>query len=231
MRVLKKISLNLGVLVAAVAIVATSGAAVYAANNSNLSQQINTGTLSTDIMNASRVAVATPGVTMTAKNFSFDCQNAGNASTGTLGTNTERLYVTNPDGADNGWTLTIAATAATSRWQNTGATSFIDFNDPTTSGCADGADTDTTPGQLTLNPAAGTITTDCTSCTNTSVTAGTSGSFNQGTLDSITLINAAAASNDVWRGYLTGVGVSQVIPAETPADTYTLNLTLTATAS
>ena len=49
-------------------------------------------------------------------------------------------------------------------------------------------------------------------------------------LDSVTLLNAAAASDDIWRGYLTGVGMSQTIPAEQPADSYSVNMTLTAAA-
>jgi hypothetical protein len=221
-------------LAAVLAVLLVSGSGVaYAANNSTFSQVISTGTLSTDIMDASRVTVASPGVAMSGKSFSFDCQAGGSASTGTLGTVAQRMYVNNPDGADNGWTLTVAATGgATGRWANGGANTFMDFNDPTgsTAGCSDGADADTSVGQLGLDPSTGTLTTDCTSCTSTGVTLGSNASFNQGTTDSITLINAAAGSNDVWRGYLTGVTASQTIPAETPADSYTLNLTLTSTA-
>lgn len=209
-------------------------AVAFAASNSTFNQTVNTGTLSTDIMDASRVSVGSPSVAMSAKSFSFDCQAGGSASTGTFGTNTERIYVSNGDAADNGWTLTIAATGgATARWQNGGASQFMDFNDPTgsTAGCTDGGDADTTPGQLTLDPNAGTLTADCAACTTANVTKGSSTGFNQGTVDSVTILNAAAGSNDVWRGYLTGVGVSQTVPAETPADAYTLDLTLTVTAS
>lgn len=208
--------------------------AAFAASNSTFNQTVNTGTLSTDIMNASRVTVGSPSVSMSSKSFSFDCQAGGSASTGTFGSNTERIYVSNGDAADNGWTLTVAATGgATARWQNGGASQFMDFNDPTgsTAGCTDGGDADSTAGQLTLDPNAGTITTDCTSCTTTNVSKGSSSGFNQGSVDSVTILNAAAGSNDVWRGYVTGVGVSQTVPAETPADAYTLDLTLTVTAS
>ena len=208
-------------------------AAVFAASNSTFNQTINSGTLTTDIMDASRVTVASPSVSMTAKNFSFDCQAGGSASTGTFGSNTQRIYVSNGDAADNGWTLTIGATSgATARWQS-GASQFIDFNDPTgsTAGCTDGGDADSTPGQMTLDPSAGTLTADCGSCATTNVSKGSSASFNQGTTDSVTILNAAASSDDIWRGYLTGAGVSQTIPAETPANSYTIDLTLTATAS
>lgn len=204
-----------------------------AAPNSTFTQTIGTGTLVTDIMNATRVPVASPAVTMSAKSFSFDCQAGGTASTGTLGTNTERLYVSNGDASDTGFTLTVAATGgATTTWANGGATQTFDFNDPagSTAGCTDGADADSRPGQMTVNPTAGTITPDCGSCTTTGVSLGTSAGFNQGTLDSITLINAGATSSDIWRGYLTDAGISQTIPAEQVPDSYTLGLTLTATA-
>lgn len=208
-----------------------SGTAVFAAPNSTLTQTITAGVLSTDILDAARTPVAAPAVGMTSKPFAFDCQTGANASSGTLGTNTERLYLTNPSAANNGWTLTLAATAgATTTWSNAGATRKIDFNDATTGGCSDGADTDTSSGQMTLDPSVGTLTTDCTACTATGVTKGASSSFAEGTLDSLTLLSAAASSDDVWRGYLTGASVRQVIPGETQADSYTINLTLTATA-
>ena len=209
-------------------------AVAFAASNSTFNQTINAGTLTADIMDASRVSVGSPSVSMTAKNFSFNCQAGGSASTGTFGSNTERAYVSNGNAANNGWTLTVAATGgATARWQNGGATQFIDFNDPTgtTAGCSDGADADTTSGQMSLDPSVGTLTADCATCSTANVSKGSSASFNQGTVDSITLLNAAASSDDVWRGYLTGVGVTQTIPAETPANSYTLDLTLTVTAS
>lgn len=201
-----------------------------AANNSTFNQTINAGVLSTDILNASQATVASPSVSMTAKGFSFTCQSGGNASTGTFGSNSERIYVSNPDAADNGWTLTLAATSgATAVWTAGGNT--FDFNDSGSSGCSDGADADTKGGQLTVDPSAGTITTDCGSCTATNITKGSSTAFVQGTTDSITLLTAAAGSDDVWRGYLTGAGLSQTIPAETPAGSYSINMTLTATAS
>jgi hypothetical protein len=83
---------------------------------------------------------------------------------------------------------------------------------------------------MSINPAVGTLTTDCASCAATGVSLGSSASFDQGTTDSVTLVNAGSTSNDVWRGYLTGTTLSQTIPAEQTADSYTLNLTLTATA-
>lgn len=205
------------------ALVVVGGSNVYAANNSTFNQTINAGVLATDVLDASHVTVASPAVAMSAKSFSFDCQSGANASTGSFGSSSQRIYVTNPGGANSGWTLTAAATGGvTSTWANGGATQTFDFNSAAGSGC--------TNGQMSINPSAGTLTADCLTCTTTNVSKGSNASFVQGSTDSITLLNAAAASDDAWRGYLTGATVSQVIPAEQPADAYTLNMTLTSTA-
>jgi len=200
----------------------------YAANNANVTQTINSGTLVTDIRDASRVTVASPTFAMAGTTFSFNCQ----TTTGTIGSASQRLYVDNPGAANAGYTLTLAATAgATGLWNNTGVTQSFDFNDPTTAGCADGADADAKGGQLTVNPAASTFTADCSSCTVTGITKGASTAYSQGVVDSVTLLTAAAGSDDVGRWYLTGIGLSQTIPGEQPNDSYTINLTATVTAS
>lgn len=204
-----------------------TGGVVHATDSTDVTQTINAGTLTTDIRDASRVPVASPTFAMSATTFSFSCQ----SSTGTIGSNTQRLYVDNPDTADSGWTLSVAATdGANGLWENGGATNTFDYNDASSAGCTDGADTDTKAGQLTIDPSVGTLTTDCTSCATTSITKGSSSAFNQGTIDSITLLNAAAGSDDIGRWYLTGVSSSQTIPADQPVDNYSINLTITATA-
>ena len=218
-------------ILAAALMLAMSGGVLYAANTPNFTQSINAGTLATDILDATRVSVASPTVALSAKTFSFDCYSGGTASTGTLGTNTERVYVMNPDAADNGWTLAIAATSGATAVWDAGAATDYDFNDPGGSGCTDGAgDADAFGGQMTLNPNAGTLTADCLSCSTTNVTKGSSTAFDQGVTNSITMLNAAAASDDVWRGYLNGTTVSQTIPAEQATGSYSLGMTLTVTA-
>lgn len=205
---------------------------VSAASSSQFNQAINAGSLATDIKDASRVTVASPSVSLSAVTFPFTCLTGGSAPTGTFGTNTQRIYVENPGAANNGWTLTLAATSGpTTLWQNGGSTQNYDFNDPTTSGCADGGDADSRPGQLSVDPSVSTLTTDCTSCVTTNITKGSASAYSQAVTDSITLLNAAAASDDYGRWYLTGVNMSQTIPAEQPADSYNISLTLTVTAS
>lgn len=215
---------------ALITVLAFSVSSVGASNTPNFTQTINAGTLATDILDNTRASVASPAYAFGAKTFSFDCFSGGTASTATLGSNTQRIYVMNPDNADNGWTLTMAATGGTTTVWDAGAATDYDFNDAGGSGCTDGGDTDTFGGQLTVDANAGTLTADCGSCTTANVTKGSSTAYSEGVTDSVTLLSAAAGSDDIWRGYLTGATMSQTIPAEQVPGSYTLNMTLTATA-
>jgi len=66
----------------------------------------------------------------------------------------------------------------------------------------------------------------------TNITKGSSTAYNEGTTDSVTLLTAAALSDDIGDWTLQSVSISQTIPAEQPAATdYTINMVLTVTAS
>jgi hypothetical protein len=194
---------------------------------SNFTQTINPGTLTVDIVDASYVTVASPSVAMNAATFSFLCQTA----TGTFGTSTQVIYIKNPNAANNGWVVSLAASSPTAFWASAGTA--MDFNDPTTAGCTDGADADALKGQMTVDPSVGTLAVgQCLSCTTASITKGSSAAFNQGTLDSVTILTAAASSSDIGDWKLTGVAISQKIPAEQPAASdYSISLTLSIVAS
>lgn len=203
---------------------------VFASSTSNFTQTINAGSLSTDIVDAAYASVGSPTVAMTAATFSFSCQTA----TGTFGTATQQIYVSNPDAADGGWTLTVAASATTDVWDSAG-TDF-DFNEAGSAGCVDdGATTDADGlgGQMTVDPSGGTLAVgNCSSCAVTNITKGSSTAFVEGTTNSVTLLTAAAASSDIGDWTLQSVSISQKIPAEQPAATdYDINMVLTATAS
>jgi len=216
----------------AVALLIFSVASVYAANTPDLTQTISAGSLTTDIRDASRVPVGSPAVAFSGVTFSFDCLSGASRPSGTFGTGTERIYVDNPDAADDGWTLAFAATGgATEDWDDAGSNNY-DFNDPggAPAGCGDGGDADSEIGQLSVDPTTGSTTTDCGSCGTTGITLGSASAYNQGTVDSITLVNAAAGSDDIGRWYFTGLDLDQTIPAEQPPAAYTLNMTLTVTA-
>lgn len=216
-------------LVTAVVLTTTIGIGthVLASGTSEFGQTINAGSLSTDIVNSSYVTVGSPTVTMGAETFDFACQ----TSTGTFGAAEQLIYVSNPDAADGGWTLDLAASATTAVWDSAG-TDF-DFNDDTGSGCTDGADTDSLGGQMTVDPSVATLAVgQCSSCAVTNITKGSSTAFVEGTTDSVELLNAAAGSDDIGDWKLTGVSISQKIPAEQPAASdYTLSMVLSVTAS
>jgi hypothetical protein len=164
---------------------------------------------------------------MSAATFAFVCQ----TTTGTFGTATQNIYVKNPDAADNGWVVSLAAAAPTAFWASAGTN--MDFNDPSGSGCTDGADPDTLKGQMTVDPSVSTLTVGgCSICTTANISKGSSTAFNEGTLDSVTILTGAALSNDIGDWKLTGVAISQKIPAEQPAAVdYALPLTLSIVAS
>jgi len=226
-KLLGKLSI-ITVFVAVLVFTSTIGVGTYvlASGTSQFSQTINAGSLATDIVNATYATVASPAVTMNAVTFSFAYQTA----TGVFGSATQQIYVKNPDAADAGWTLTVAPATTTAYWDSAG-TDF-DFNDPTAS-AGDGADVDTLGGQMTVNPSAATLAVgQCNSCVVTNITKGASTAYSEGVTDSVTLLTAAALSNDIGDWTLQGVSISQTIPAEQPAASdYTLNMVLTVTAS
>lgn len=187
------------------------GAPAHAATsaNSTLSQNITAGALSTDIRDGSNAIVASPTFTLSSVTASTGAQ----TSTGSFGSSSQRISVDNPGGANNGWTLALNATApGTSKWTS-GANNYS-YNGTAAA------------GQLTVNPAAGTITPIIGSTTG--ITLGTSAAFSAST--PITLATAASTSDDIWNGYLTGIGLSQTIPAGQAIGTYTLPVTQTVTA-
>lgn len=177
--------------------------------NSKLSQTINPGVLSTDIRNSSNVVVNNPTFSMAAKTVSFSQQ----TSTGTFGDNQNRIYVENPGAANNGWTLTLnALQPGSGEWSSGSGTYKYNAN--------------ATTGQLTVNPSAGTITPVIGSGTGVLKNVATAFSGNS----PVRLMTASASADKVWAGYITGIGLTQAIPASQPAGTYTLPMVQTVTA-
>lgn len=185
------------------------------------------GTITTDIVDANYQSVPSPTMTMNTATFSFTCQTV----TGLFGTTSQQIYVNNNNGANNGWTLTLAAQATTNVWDSAGTD--YDFNDPNGSGCVDGADADPWGGQMTVDPSVATLAIgQCGNCSTNNISKGSSAAFNEGVTDSITLLIAATDSDDVGDWTLRGVSISQKIPAEQPAASdYSINMVLTVTAN
>ena len=125
----------------AVAMCTLFASVAYAANTATFSITIGAGTLSVDIVDASGTSVASPTVSFSGGSVSTGtCTRAGSSVTGMLGVSTAKIRVSNPDAADNGWNLTMAPSARTSTWSNSGATQTFDFNDPGNTGsegCSD----------------------------------------------------------------------------------------------
>lgn len=189
--------------------------AVYVASAAELGasqfvQAVANGVLSTDFRNASGALVATPTFSLTNAVASTTTQ----TTTGILGTDSQRLRVDNPGGADSGFSLTLVATTpGTGVWSS--GTNTYPYNGATAAA-----------GQLTINPSTATWT--AYSGTTTALSKGAQATFSGST--PITLVTASATLEDIWGGYCTGIGISQTIPASTPTGTYTLSMTQTVTA-
>jgi hypothetical protein len=184
------------------------------------------GVLAVDIVDATQTPVASPSYAMSPTSYLFTCD----PTTTTVGTTAQRIEVSNFT-ATASWSVSIAATAGNTATWNDGGTNNYDFNDPagTPAGCGDGGDTDSIAGQLTLDPSVGTSTPRA-GCTNTGISLGSSAGFNEATVDAITLISASSSAQLSCSWELTDVDATQRIPSDQASGTYTINLTLTATA-
>lgn len=183
-------------------------------------------TLSTSIVDSGGTVVPSPNFTMAATPAAFSCT----SSSGSLGTSSQRLRISNMR-ISSSWSTSIAPTGgSTARWTNTGATRSYDFNDATSSGCLDGADSDSVAGQLQVSPSGATITPE-TDCAATNITLGSNQSFSEGSVNTITLATAATGADTACYWDITNVGLTQSIPIEQDADTYQLNMTITTVAS
>lgn len=196
------------------------GANAMANNITTLTQVISqAGVRSVDIVDGTTgTPIANPSVTFSPVSFDWDAQ----TSTGTLGTSAETIRIYNPT-ATQVWTVSIAASATTATWSD-GATASYDFNDA--SGATDGTDADSVGGQLTVDPSSATLAGVTTKCTTGNLSLGSSDAFEEGSVDSIDLVNAASGSKKFCRWDLTDVDLSQEIPAEQDPGTYTIDMVL-----
>lgn len=177
---------------------------------STLSQTISNGSLSTDVRDGSNAIVGSPSFSMASRNISTSQQ----STTGTFGSGTQRISVDNPGGANNGFSLALNATVpGTGVWDD-GASHTYAYNGSAAT------------GQLSVDPSVSTWT--ALTGTIASITKGGSATFSGST--PITLATTSNALEDIWNGYVTGIGLTQTIPANTPAGTYTISMTQTVTA-
>lgn len=209
-------------LIPAISLAFLAGTAVYAASTPQFNQAIAEGAKSVDVVDGSGNSVASPAVSFSAANFSFSTQD----TTGTLGTAGEKIRALNPTSGVT-WTVNLAGNATTSTW--TTGSQYYDFNDP--GGYIDqvaGGDADSYGGQMTVNPSdAGAVLAGVSGCATTNVTKGTADSFVEGSVNSIDLMSAAAGASTFCRWDLTGVSLTQKVPAGQAAGSYSISMTLT----
>lgn len=213
----KRIASSLsGIAAAVIALTSLVATQVLANNQTQLAQSISEGIKSIDIVDGTGTTVASPGANFGALAFSFNTQ----TGTGTLGTASEKIRVSNPSSA-NTWTASIAGSSTTASW--TAGANHYDFND--TSSYTDGGDSDSYGGQLTVNPSVGTLA-GVSGCATSNVSLGSNNAFAEGTTDSITVASASAGAPAFCRWDITGVGLSQAVPAGQAAGSYTVSLAL-----
>ncbi|KKQ50966.1 MAG: hypothetical protein US70_C0026G0002 [Parcubacteria group bacterium GW2011_GWD2_38_11] len=212
----KKRTAKIGLISALVSFFAISGVA-FAANQATINQAINDGTKSVDIVDAGGITVASPAVSFGNLSFSFDTQDGS----GTLGTASQAIRTYNPTSGAT-WSVSIAASAPGALWTSGGNT--YDFND--TAGYTDGVDADTKGGQMTIDPSAGTIA-GVSGCLTSNISKGTSTSFVETSVNSIGLMTAAAGAPTYCRWDLTGINLTNKVPASQPSGSYALTLVLT----
>ena len=207
-------------------------ACVVSAVDTTFRITITSDSLGVSIVDASGDPVVTPAVSFTSYTRSSDCAEA----TGTLGTSAERIRINNPGDSDTGWRLNIAASATTALWVGGTATNTFDYNDPggaSEEGCIDetggGSDADSVGGQLSIDPSASTLA-GVASASTANISKGSSADFDEGSVDSINLLDAAAGSVDFGVWELTGVSLVQKVPASQAADTYSLTMSITVVA-
>lgn len=197
-------------------------------DNYNSYPQVTTsdGAFNVDIVNSGGSSVASPSVTMSNTSTSLTCT----SSTGTLGTSSQKIRVTNHS-AGYPWSLSIAATDGnTAKWSS--VSNVFDYNDPTGSppGCSAGADSDTYAGLLSFGFSGASITPQ-TGCSLSGVSLGSSNYFNEGITDSINLGAASSSADNGCYWDLTGIGLQQQIPAYQQNGSYKLDLTITLVAN
>lgn len=198
------------------ALVATAAVLVpavsYAATNPNLTQAITNGVLSIDIVDGSGVSVASPAIAFPSKSFDFDCQD----SVATLASTTNKIAVSNPKKAasNTGVKVDINATTPDTDW--TSGSDTYAYNDAAGSGC--------TSGQLSVSGIAFTKTAGTSTLTSGTDYTLPGGSFSS--TSAVTLLNVTKQA--AWEGEITDLTLTQKLPAEQAAGSYSLGMTVSA---
>lgn len=189
----------------------------------NYASVVITGSLGVDIVDAGGSTVASPNMPFGSVLVIDSCQQA----TGTLGVSSQVVRVTN-NIATNGWSLSMAATDGPTAYWDNGAGGTYDYNDGggSPNGCSDGGDSDNRAGRLTVSPGVGSLSPQ-SGCSSSGTSLGSLTSYAEGSVNSITLATASSSTPRFCYFSITGVGLTQQIPAWRPKGGYSLDFTLT----
>lgn len=140
------------------------------------------------------------------------------------------LYVANPDATSGGWSVSLAPSGGADSAWGSSSDNFLTFNQ---SDCAYNGNIQLKGnflgGRMYVNPTSATIVNGkCagSGCSVDGVTLGSASYFDYGVNDSITLVQADNNSNSIADYLIHGINVSQTIPAMTPSDSYSMEMTL-----
>lgn len=173
-----------------------------------LALQVSEGVISVDIVNALGDIVETPKVLMSPISYKFDSQ----VTSGTLGTNSEKIRLSNPTGVSS-WSVSIAASEGENAQWKDDQGHTINYN--------------TTQTSMSINPSSGVITkVDGGEITGLSL--GSQASFSQGNVSSITLFSANENAQSFSQFDLENIIIQQIIPPKQPSGNYEFNFTITA---
>lgn len=162
---------------------------------------------------------------------SFICQDSSSGGKTFLSTERQKLAISVPDRASNGWDVSLAPTnGVAAGWTNSDNPTALAINDPNQGGCKSSDPlSGSFGGLMKIDPsdltADGVCSQGCIDAT-TSPTKGAATDFAQ--TQSASLFHSDQPHIG-WEGTLTGVSLSQTIPAGTPSGDYSLPLTLTLT--
>jgi hypothetical protein len=182
-----------------------------------------TGSLDISIVDNSGVTVSSPSVSFGSLPTQWSCQ----SSAAILGSASQKMRITN-NLSSSGWTTSIAATNGSHTLWQSAASHYYDYNDASGSpaGCSAGLDSDIYAGQLGVSPSIGSSSPQ-SGCTNTGITLGSTAYFSEGITDAIGLASGSSSASRFCYWDITGIGLTQRVPAAQPNGSYYLDLTIT----
>ena len=216
---------------------------VLANSNPDFELKIVPGTLGVDIVDANNGynIISNPVYNFDTIKVSTECQSGANSASLYLGSDFVNarsesyggnIYISNPDSADNGFTVSIAASdGAQSVWYDSVGKSILDFNANDCSSIDKPISVEGVTnlgGRMYINPSIATLSTGkCGSnCTKNGLSLGSVNHFEYNNIDSITLLQADASADDIADYVINGIGISQTIPAMVSSGKYSLGMTI-----